>query len=426
MKEWIMNPNNQELIKTILIASGFGIGFFVMKGLTVLKFPFKFLFQILTTKITFNNSTWDSEIAYKQFSKKVANSKKWFYRSFIPVGYASTYESRRGNLTSIGQGWFFCMLNGRLAFIRTLEHTKEFSQYVVTYVIWFTKDNKRVNNLIRELKEVNDDGYSINYLTMDGFWTALGQRNKRGMESVFYSDEVYKNLENHYNDFYNNKQYKDGLGLLNKSVKLFYGPPGTGKTSLTSVLASKYDKDVYIINSANITDDIFIKSIYNIPNFNKALIVFEDIDNNTSLYDRSKYIKNEDIIYNDNKMEDMLTKGKTKIKSSATSVSLNTMLNFLDGFLTPNNIDVIITTNHLEKLDPALYRSSRVDLLQEISYVDKLICKKFIEYNFNIKLNNKQLEDLDGLKHNLTCSYLTELKTYIDNVDEFIKEITCD
>ena len=424
MKEWLMEPNNRELIKTILIASGFGIGFFVMKGLKILKFPFELLFQILTTKITFNNSTWDSEIAYKQFSKKIANSKKWFYRSFLPVGYASTHESRRGNLTSIGQGWFFCMLDNRLAFIRTTEFNKDFGQHMVSYVIWFTRDNRRVNNLMRELKEVSDNGFTINYLTVDGLWTGLGQRNKRSMESVFYTDEIYKNLENHYNDFHTNKQHKDKLGLLNKSVKLFYGPPGTGKTSLASVLASKYDKDIYIINTANVGDDIFIKSIYNIPDFSKAIIVFEDIDNNISLYDRSKYIKDSDIIYNDNKLENIATKGKTKLKSSPTgNVSLNTMLNFLDGFLTPNNVDVIITTNHLEKLDPALYRSSRVNLLQEIGYVNKDICKRFIEYHYEIKLNNNQLKDLDSLKDNLTCSYLTDLKTSMNNVNDFIKTI---
>lgn len=117
MKEWFLNPENQNLLKTMIIASGFGVGFFVLKGLNILKLPFDILFRSFTTKISFTNVRWEELEVFNNVSKKIMNSKKWLYRSVTPMYYTSSSDNARGNVLSPGNGWFFCMLEGRIAFV---------------------------------------------------------------------------------------------------------------------------------------------------------------------------------------------------------------------------------------------------------------------------------------------------------------------
>lgn len=47
--------------------------------------------------------------------------------------------------------------------------------------------------------------------------------------------------------------------------------------------------------------------------------------------------------------------------SAGGKVSLSTLLNVLDGLASPEGRVLIMTTNHIERLDPALIRPGRVD-----------------------------------------------------------------
>lgn len=422
MKEWLMDPENQNLLKTMMIASGFGIGFFILKGLDVLKFPFQLLFAAFTTKISFTNTVWSEQDLYNNFSKKILDSKKWMYRSVTPMYYTTSSDNNRGKVLAPGEGWFFCRLNGRMAFVRTQELNKEFGQQMLIHVTWFTRNNRRLTNLMLELKEIKREGTIVNYLSNTGDWIYLGQRPKRHLDSVFYAGDVKKNLLKHYEDFDKNKKKNERLGIVSKSVKLFYGPPGTGKTSLGNVIATMYNKDLYIVNTANVSDDTFIRAVYEIPDLTNALFLFEDIDNNPSLYDRKVYINSEETQMEDEKDERELLTGKKKIKPGAR-VSINTMLNFLDGVLTPENLDVAISTNHLEKLDPAIYRDSRVNLLQEVPQMDKEALIEFLEFYYETTLSDEQRNRLDSISREITGSGLMECYQQGLKCDEVIDKI---
>lgn len=408
MKEWFLNPENQNLLKTMIIASGFGVGFFVLKGLNILKLPFDILFRSFTTKISFTNVRWEELEVFNNVSKKIMNSKKWLYRSVTPMYYTSSSDNARGNVLSPGNGWFFCMLEGRIAFVNVQELNKEFGQQMLIHVTWLTRDNKRLSKLMLELKDVKPDGLLVNYLSRDGHWIYLGQRPKRGLETVFYPNNLKNELIEHYNSFERNKELNKKLGMVSKTVKLLYGPPGTGKTSLSSVLATIKKKDVYVINTANISDDGFIKAVQSVDNYDNTLFLFEDIDNNPSLYDRKLYTDADDIHFEKEEDIDEVIGSKKKIKSGQR-LSLNILLNFLDGILTPQNLDVLITTNHLEKLDPAIYRDSRVNFLREVGYLGKKEIIDFLEYFYDIKLSKEESDIVNSLSVLPTGSNLMSL-----------------
>jgi len=59
------------------------------------------------------------------------------------------------------------------------------------------------------------------------------------------------------------------------------------------------------------------------------------------------------------------------IRAPSEKLDLGTMLNLMDGILeTPGRI-IVMTSNHPEKLDPALIRPGRIDLIVKFDYCDK-------------------------------------------------------
>jgi chaperone BCS1 len=90
--------------------------------------------------------------------------------------------------------------------------------------------------------------------------------------------------------------------------------------------------------------------------------------------------------------------------------------------LTAHGRILIATTNHVEKLDPALVRAGRIDLKLEIGFVNNEILKGFIDNFFpENKLNISEIK----LKNNLTIATLQNLileEKTIEEIVEFVKE----
>ena len=101
-----------------------------------------------------------------------------------------------------------------------------------------------------------------------------------------------------------------------------------------------------------------IRAISSASNTEKtSILVIEDID----------------CIFTDRKDGDCL---KNKI-------TMNGILNCLDGFNNPEGLIVILTTNHPDKLDSALLRSGRIDINIELTYLDKYQAKNMFKAFFD-------------------------------------------
>ena len=164
------------------------------------------------------------------------------------------------------------------------------------------------------------------------------------------------------------------MGIPYKRNYLFEGVPGTGKTSLILALASKYNMNVGIISLNKELDDYtFMKSISNIPK--NTLLVLEDID---GLFDEDKQ----------------------------NSLTFSGVLNTLDGLGRQDKLIIIMTTNHLNKLNKSLKRAGRIDYRIHFDYSKKTQIKLMLEKFFegqSIDINNF-IKSINGIK--LTPSIL--------------------
>ena len=79
----------------------------------------------------------------------------------------------------------------------------------------------------------------------------------------------------------------------------------------------------------------------------------------------------------------------TGLISVVPITTANAVLNALDGAISLNNVLIIITTNHIEKLDPALLRPGRIDVIKELGFAKTAEAEEYLSmfYLKDIKLD---------------------------------------
>ena len=181
----------------------------------------------------------------------------------------------------------------------------------------------------------------------------------RSIDNLYLRETSKKYLLNALEQFKNKKDRLRKLGLPVKLNVMLHGEPGTGKTTTIQTIASYLQRNVYYVNLKEATTNKDIQTIFNYVNkeVSAGLIIFEDIDAMT------------DIVH---KRSDKVTEfSMTKIsEKGGESFSLEYLLNLFDGTLTIDDSVNVTTTNHLEKLDPALTRAGRFDLIIKLEKCD--------------------------------------------------------
>jgi chaperone BCS1 len=163
---------------------------------------------------------------------------------------------------------------------------------------------------------------------------------------------------------------------------LLYGPPGTGKSVIAQAIADYTKSRLLILNG----DDIgFISesldySSYKPTDDSYTVYLIEDVDCGFYMKDILRPITFNGNLDDDD--DDSDDSGRKKRPDG-----LATILNCLDGIGAPNNVIYVLTTNHIENLDPALIRPGRCDLKIEIGYVNEETFKQFIKFHYGVDIN---------------------------------------
>ncbi len=192
-------------------------------------------------------------------------------------------------------------------------------------------------------------------------------------------------LYNIVESFQNDKTLMTELGIPNKLGILLYGEPGCGKTTTIITIASFFKRDIFYINLKAIKTNEELKMAFDYANSKHTdggVIVIEDIDAMSNIV----HVRMSPLELKDSSMN-------TLLESTESDITLEYLLNLLDGTLTYDNSIVILTTNHIKNLDPALYRAGRMDNLIEMKKCDHYqiskIYKRFIQRDLEKDILNK-------------------------------------
>jgi chaperone BCS1 len=184
------------------------------------------------------------------------------------------------------------------------------------------------------------------YTYNDG-WDYSQNYTPRLLESVVLQSGDKERLVGDITRFRGSKQRYSQLGVPYHRGYLFYGPPGTGKTSLVSAVASHFALSVYCVNLTEFNDRSLMAAVSEVPR--NSVLLFEDID-------CTKGGQKRELGEGADKQG-----GKREKEGTNNGVTLSGLLNVLDGFFAPTGVLFMMTTNHMESLDPALLRPGRID-----------------------------------------------------------------
>ena len=208
--------------------------------------------------------------------------------------------------------------------------------------------NRFIDKCRMEYTKDADSTFGIRYASEFGAWSRIIRRKKRSLDSVILPEEMKQGLVEDIRRFIASEDWYTTMGIPWRRGYLLTGPPGNGKSSLVCAVASLFDLEIRILNLSQIENEGDFNSLVQDISEN-CILLLEDID--CSFVDREDKVK----------------------------VTLSALLNALDGVNAPEGRLVFMTTNHPEKLDPALIRPGRVDYVLKVGNPQDTEIQKMID-----------------------------------------------
>lgn len=203
-------------------------------------------------------------------------------------------------------------------FVRDREYFRRL--FTIAMKIALPKSDRKVNIYSRE----------------HGYWAIVTRRPLRDINSVILRTGLMESIIKETKEFLESADWYHDRGIPYQKGYLLYGTPGNGKTSLVLALASKFNRDIYIMKIAGTTDNSFRDLIAKVPKH--SIVLIEDIDC-------------------------FFVKRKSQVEANIieSNLTFSGFLNAIDGVTGSNGRILIMTTNNIQDLDPALIRPGRID-----------------------------------------------------------------
>ncbi|KAG1751425.1 uncharacterized protein EDB91DRAFT_1234814 [Suillus paluster] len=193
----------------------------------------------------------------------------------------------------------------------------------------------------------------IYFADSHGSWRWTDSRHKRPMSSIVLNPGVKEMLLNDTRDFLKSEKWYADRGIPFRRGYLLHGVPGSGKSSLIHAIAGELMLDIYVVDSTLTT------LMGRVPA--RCIVLLEDLD---AAFTRSV-------------TRDKSSNGTPDSSSNSSEESTpeqpvtSSSSRHRHGVAAAEGRILFATTNHLERLDPALSRPGRMDVWVEFKNSSK-------------------------------------------------------
>lgn len=205
----------------------------------------------------------------------------------------------------------------------------------------FGRSSAILENMMKSAEQFateKDSNRTVIYINTGGRWSRQQDpRPRRPLESVILPAGMSEELLTDVRRFLRSGDYYRNLGVPYRRGYLLHGPPGCGKTSYVMALAGELRLSICLLSLSNrALNDETLMTLLNTAEL-RTIVLMEDID---------------------------------RAFSNECNVTMSGLLNALDGVGAQEGRLVFMTTNHVERLDPALIRPGRADVKVEVGLLD--------------------------------------------------------
>lgn len=214
----------------------------------------------------------------------------------------------------------------------------------------FGRDRSVYMDILAKAREEalhKDSGKTLMYTAMGADWRQFGfPRERRPLESVILDENIKERIISDVREFIATPEWYLERGIPYRRGYLLHGPPGSGKSSFITALAGELEYGICVLNLSDrsLSDDR-LNHLMNVTPPH-TIVLLEDVD--------------ACFVSRDKKEE------SSPAYEGLNRVTLSGLLNMMDGVVSAEARLMFMTTNHIERLDPALIRPGRVDVKEYI------------------------------------------------------------
>uniref|UniRef100_A0A5B7CGZ5 AAA+ ATPase domain-containing protein n=1 Tax=Davidia involucrata TaxID=16924 RepID=A0A5B7CGZ5_DAVIN len=201
--------------------------------------------------------------------------------------------------------------------------------------------------VLERSKAMKEENRVVKLYSLGGQWESVDLDHPSTFDTLAMDATLKKELIDDLDRFVKRRKFYRRVGKAWKRGYLLYGPPGTGKSSLIAAMANYLKFDIYDLELTSLHSNSDLRRLL-VSTGNRSILVIEDIDCSIELQNRQAGEYN----YSDSRL------------------TLSGLLNFIDGLWSScgNERIIVFTTNHKDRLDPALLRPGRMDMHIHMSY----------------------------------------------------------
>ncbi|XP_006082826.2 LOW QUALITY PROTEIN: mitochondrial chaperone BCS1 [Myotis lucifugus] len=222
-------------------------------------------------------------------------------------------------------------------------------------------DRKVFFNILEEARALaleQEEGKTVMHTAVGSEWRPFGYpRRRRPLNSVVLEQGLADRIIKDIREFIDNPKWYIDRGIPYRRGYLLYGPPGCGKSSFITALAGELEHSICLLSltDSSLSDDRLNHLLSAAPQ--QSLVLLEDVD--------AAFLSRDLAVQTSNK-----TTGPQCTYQGLGRLTFSGLLNALDGVASTEArlCIVFMTTNHVDRLDPALIRPGRVDMKEYVGY----------------------------------------------------------